>query len=585
MQNLFKFKVSLLSTILAFLVISFLGLNLIATYSGTYHGSLMNTWPFTAGQFPYTNDVFLQNNIFSKTSIIFGLFSFLKINMSNDFIGFQVHTFLSLISGVFLFKIVKEFANIKNINIIIIIIFSIIAIDGKYFLVDANYSSWMIRHTGTTSHIGHASIFIFFWALLKEKNITLFFLTPVMLLISVKSTFFSIGIGIIYSLFFYKSFKKKFWIISPIVTILYMLSINVHSEIYDFETRKILFDHLISREGNEASFHLQPIIKIFLFILSFPVFFLLAKKLESKKLKNLFITTLVCTVGCFIWGFFYHKYGGNIWPQPKVAALGPTRAVEVYELFFAIILAIYIYKINFPAILKIGLYCCLYYIPYGEKGVFLSLIIICSLIVIFLILKNSKFKSLNKIFLSEEKSFGPLSAIIFFLLIFPSVIYTISTKQFDMYSMKKINKWKTGPLHGKHNRIDSAVLLQKCEDFILFDPDGKNWTNVIAGKSQYFDFTRLGINLFSIKLYNISKERDQIYEDIMSSLQNNKAISVSSENKLIKDNVVLLVNKKESSLFSSKIKKIDLKNGDFLILFLNMEKENLFYNDCLKRLR
>ena len=544
----------------------------------------MNTWPFTAGKFPYTNDVFLQNNIFSKTSIIFDLFSFLKINMSNDFVGFQVHTFLSLMSGIFLFKIVKEFADIKNINIIIIIIFSIIAIDGKYFLVDSNYSSWMINHTGSTSHIGHASIFIFFWALLKEKNITLFFLAPVMLLISVKSTFFSIGIGIIYSLFFYKSFKKKFWIIAPIITILYLLSINVHSEIYDFDTRKILFDHLILREGNEASFHLLPMIKIFLFIISFPVFFLLIKKLESKKLKNLFIITLICTVSCFIWGYFYHKYGGNIWPQPKVAALGPTRAVEVYELFFAVILAIHIYKINFPAILKIGLYCCLYYIPYGEKGVLLSLIIMCFSGTIFLILKKFKFKNINKIFLLQEKSFGPLSAIIFFLLIFPSVIYTISTKQFDIYSMKKINKWKTGPLHGNHSRIDSAIALQKCEDFILFDPIGKNWTNVIAGKSQYFDFTRLGINLFSIKLFNISKERYPIYEDIMSSLQNSKTISVSSENKLVRDNVVLLVNKKESSLFSSRVKKIDLKNGDFLVLFLSGEKENLFYNNCLKRL-
>ena len=150
--------------------------------------------------------------------------------------------------------------------------------------------------------------------------------------------------------------------------------------------------------------------------------------------------------------------------------------------------------------------------------------------------------------------------------------------------MKKINKWKTGPLHGNHSRIDSAIALQKCEDFILFDPIGKNWTNVIAGKSQYFDFTRLGINLFSIKLFNISKERYPIYEDIMSSLQNSKTISVSSENKLVRDNVVLLVDKKESSLFSSRVKKIDLKNGDFLVLFLSGEKENLFYNNCLKRL-
>ena len=159
--------------------------------------------------------------------------------MANDYVGFFFHIILSTLSGIFLFKILKEFTSIADKKIILIILFSILAIDGKYFLVDANYSSWIIRHTGTTSQIGHSLVFIFFLGFVKRrKRLTLAVLSSLMLLISVKSTFFSIGIGIAYSLFNYSDLRSKLWILSPILTVLYLGGINVYSEGNDFETKK-----------------------------------------------------------------------------------------------------------------------------------------------------------------------------------------------------------------------------------------------------------------------------------------------------------------------------------------------------------
>ena len=117
-----------------------------------------------------------------------------------------------------------------------------------------------------------------------------------------------------------------------------------------------------------------------------------------------------------------------------------------------------------------------------------------------LIANKNKLNFFDKIIKEKSANFSYIISIIFFLLLFPSTIYTISKKNFDFYGLKTINKWKTGPLHKNKNRIDSAVLLQDCSDFVLLDPIGKSWSNLISGKSQYMDFTRLGINLFSIKL-------------------------------------------------------------------------------------
>ncbi len=584
MSKILKFKLTFALFFLTILIFSFLILNLFASYSGTYHGSLMNTWQYALGQYSYAKDVFLQDNIFTETSIIFSLFSFLKINMTNDYVGFTWHIFLSLLSGVFLFKILKEFTLLKDINLILVILFSLLAIDGKFFLVDSNYASWIIRHTGTTSHIGHSLIFIFFWALLKEKNIFLIILTPIMLLISVKSTFFSIGIGMLYSIFSDSGIRKKLWILFPICTILYMSSINVYSGTNDYETNKILFDHLIEREGEEASFHLQPKIKLFLFLISFPVFYFLTNKLDNEKLKKLSKIILFSSIICFLWGYFYHLYGGKFWPVPKLAALGPTRAVEVYELFFAVLLALFINKINTTVIIKIGLYCALYYIPYGFKGTVVGLSILIFILIFSFIYKKFRFNFFKEIFLEKMGKFSNLATALFFLLLFPSVIYTISTKEFDTYALKKISKWKTGPLYGEHSKIDSAVLLQKCDDFILLDPIGKNWTNVIAGKSQYVDFTRLGINLFSIKLHNLMKERGPVYEDIVKSIDDRNLITSNTHNRLIKDGVVLLVKKENAGSFSSDVKKINLNSNDILILFLDEKEEKLFDKNCLNKI-
>ena len=138
-------------------------------------------------------------------------------------------------------------------------------------------------------------------------------------------------------------------------------------------------------------------------------------------------------------------------------------------------------------------------------------------------------------------------------------------------------------MHKNKNRIDSAVLLQDCSDFVLLDPIGKSWTNLISGKSQYMDFTRLGINLFSIKLHNIMKIRTPVYNDIVDSIKNDTLIKKRTQNQLIKDNVVLLIKKENIKSFPNNIYKKTLNSSDVLILFLDEQKIDRLNTTCLSK--
>ena len=138
-------------------------------------------------------------------------------------------------------------------------------------------------------------------------------------------------------------------------------------------------------------------------------------------------------------------------------------------------------------------------------------------------------------------------------------------------------------MHKNKNRIDSAVLLQDCSDFVLLDPIGKSWSNLISGKSQYMDFTRLGINLFSIKLHNIMKIRTPVYNDIVDSIKNDTLIKKRTQNQLIKDNVVLLIKKENIKSFPNNIYKKTLNSSDVLILFLDEQKIDRLNTTCLSK--
>ena len=135
--------------------------------------------------------------------------------------------------------------------------------------------------------------------------------------------------------------------------------------------------------------------------------------------------------------------------------------------------------------------------------------------------------------------------------------------------------------------IDFRIILEYFGGIglphAIGDPIGKSWTNLISGKSQYMDFTRLGINLFSIKLHNIMKIRTPVYNDIVDSIKNDTLIKKETQNQLIKDNVVLLIKKENIKSFPKNIYKKTLNSSDVLVLFLDKQKIDRFNTTCTSK--
>ena len=126
--NFNKFNESTITKNLIILVFVLYICWLFKTYSGNHHSVYLHMWKYVFGTFSFENDIFLERSIHPKSSILYLLFKYLKINPDNDYIGFFLHIVFSTISGFFLFKILKDFVPIKETNASLVIIFALLMI-------------------------------------------------------------------------------------------------------------------------------------------------------------------------------------------------------------------------------------------------------------------------------------------------------------------------------------------------------------------------------------------------------------------------------------------------------------------------
>jgi len=569
---------------LCFIIIVVYSLWLFKQYSGNHHSVNLHMFKYVSGLFPFKYDIFVQSSNHADVSILYSLFSYLKINPDNDYIGFLLHIIFTTLAGYFLFRFIKDFTPINETNGALIAIFSLLIIDGT--LVQATRSSWVYNHTGSTTYFAHSLIFIFIWCLIKKSSNWLLILSSLMLLIAIKQTWFAVGVAIIYSLIFVKPFRKNYWIAGPLIVLIYFSTLG--NVIPDYETKLLLFNSVLKRDGAETAFHLQTTRHLISLIISFPIFLLMLMKLNSSDFKNLSFVTLILSLLCFVFGYFYALYGGKFWPEPRLLALSPTRALLLYQLFFWILVVIWIYKSKIYSIFKIALYCSMFYglasvwkDSYLQGFILFFLIIIFSFITIK-IFQYKNFFNMQKLVLDKSKNFSAFMTLIFFLLLIPGVTYLFSKslEKFDSYALKEINKWTVGPLINDHQRFDNVVDLQKCDDFLFLDLDYPLWSSAISGKSHFYEEGWESYNYLDINLYKIANERKKIFRSIKNNLINKIKVSEKDIKELYNSNIVLILKDKDNSFFQENIKRLDLKNNDMLLLFLKGSDVESFINDC-----
>jgi hypothetical protein len=496
-----------------------------ARYNGNYHSDYKHIWLFLNGGMQ--NDIYENSSILLKTSFVFHILKFFKLNLDNDYVGLIIHYILSIFAAYYLYKILF-FIKISNKgNEILFFIICLSSIDS--ILLNTPKSGWIAQHTLVPSHFALSFLFYYLYQVLKNNKKKLIFSTICFFLISPRAAWQPVLVAFFYLLL--PSFKLKniSWFFP---TVLLIILYAFYDNSFNQEITKDLFSEVLRREGEENAIHLQSTKYKTICIISFFLYPFLLKKINTKY-NYFFNTVYVLGILTFCFGYVYGKYGVYIYPNQKILALSAVRSLYIYQLFFFIVYLFFIQQNFKQKLYKYGLSLFPFLLSFGGKGLILFLIIL-----FFLILDKFIIKSfLKKKILSYE-----LFVITFIVL----VIILNSTfnriKKIDFFTLHKINHWST-QLKGEYELKSFFLNLRNCEDFIIFD-NLKNNTdaNFFASKSKYLSLNNISLGHNAILLEE-HRRRLKLIEnlDIISqnkiNLLKEENFLYLTKNEIITDNI------------------------------------------------
>ena len=527
---------------------------LFKNYSGNYKTVESFLWDRNFGLADYANDYFLNNSLHDKITIIYRFFGLLKINLSNDNVGFFIYSFFSILSAIFTFKIIKKFFNINNPQEILLTL--IVLGYATSLLIYGNKSSWITNHSATQTFFVLSLKPLFLWFLFNKKFFSLAALSALMLLIGIKSSWFIVAVSILFSFFNQKN--SFFWILSPLFVLIYIFFISPG---IDMNEKHFFFENILLRDTAETAFHLQPLKNLILLILSFPINFYIVKNLKiSSQTKNFLYILLYTSILAFLFFLVLAKYGLIYFPEPRILVLGGTRSLELYEFFFIITLLVFILQSKLIYLYKILLLILAINLVTQSY-----LAIIPAIFFIFILLfLYKKFYFISNL-LDKNKSFYIL---IFLIHLIPGIIYLSYShinSNVSLYSYQKINKWHIGTLSKNIYRIENLISLRNYNDFILLDLKYHPYSSLLSFKSAFYE--DIHVNYFNKTLILESKKRLILIEDIKKAIKNKKLVKRETINKLMKYNVTLIVGNEESKFFPADTKSFDLKYNERLLVF------------------
>jgi hypothetical protein len=543
------------------------------SYFGSYHSGYINNIKYVFNKDLFINDIFLKNSITLNSTIFYKFLYFFRINLDNDYLGFFIHVIVSFFSGYYLIKILKKNLYLSSKYYLIIIIL-LIPTDGS--LIESSRSSWIINHSNTPTYFVSFLRILFIYYLLDYKLFKLTVVSCMMLLIALGAAWFVLGLGYIYLLSSLKKKKHFLWFFFPlIISFIFLTKVNYDLTYYQ---RLYLFNESVLRNYWSGSFYFQPKFKIATLFLSFILYFFLIKDIKNSKFKNFLNILLYFSIFIFLFNLIYIKFFGRLFPEPKIVVLNFPIALGFYQTFFWIVFFNFLIQRINNEYFKITSLVVLYILLFSTyKHFILATMLLSILLFIYLFIKKYNF---NSFFLKNH-------LLLFLIILLPIHTYYFYKKlknEFDYYSLVRINKWTTGDLVGNNQRVGSSIALQKCNDFILLDVDGNNngpslkMTNHIAQKSNLFG----GIHhsYFNYDLVRLYQDRNNMRDVIEKSIKDKKMFNHDIVNFLIKNKVIVIINKKNIDLIPPKIFRKNLYKNDYLVFFTSNVDTNKILKEC-----
>tara|TARA_B110000305_G_C19460045_1_gene653654 strand:+ start:3752 stop:5413 length:1662 start_codon:yes stop_codon:yes gene_type:complete len=519
------------SEIKVFLILIAITLLIFSRYNGNYHSDYKYVWLFLDGGL--INDIYENKSIYLKTSIVYPLINFFNLNLDNDIVGLFFHIMLCIFAGIYLYKILRKVIPDLSVEETFFLIFALSNLDSM--IVNTAKSGWIGHHTMVPSQFGLSFFFFYFWHVINKNKLALSILSIIFILISPRIAWLPCTCAFFYLLLPNYKIKNIIWSVPSLFLVLIYSYLNFDFE--SIETKKILFLRAIDREQDEIAFHLQSNYYLILITLSFFIYYYLIK-FTKMEFRNFYIVILFVTIFTFISGFFYGLYGEFIYPDPKIIALSPVRAMYVYQIFFVISYFAIIKKKIADKILRYSFFILPFLFCLGLKGKVLIL-----LILFLMIVYNSRYikRFINSFNIDFSYYF------IVFIIMLSINSFQNRLDKLDMFTFNEISHWSTHMGKETNNFKSFFLNLRVCDDFKLYDNIRyKTSANFFSNKSKYFSNSNAHVS-FNKELYDEHNRRKQIINRIKSKeiyilkdIKNEKFLYLTSKKEKIKKNLFFL---------------------------------------------
>ena len=532
----------------------------------------------------YTNDFFLNRSIQHEASILYKFFKFFPITPDNDYFGLFLHLIFSTLAGFFLYLILLKHTEISDKKFILIFLFAILLIGTFFNPSTGNTVTWVSGNSINPTYFTHGLSFFLFWLALEKKPIALSVVSSLMILIAFKASWFIIGCASLYSLIYFNNSKEKIWIIAPIICTLYLSQFAISPNGY--EDKLFIFEDIVKNDNVETSFFLLNNFFIFKIIISFFIFFFIWNQSINNNFKKFSLIVLIVSIATFLFGYVYFGYGYKIFPIPQLALIGLTRGFGFYELLFWINIGIYIFKLNINNIFKTTFLVLVFYALASFKGLIVGVLINIFAYLTQIIYNKIKItkKKFNIDIFNESSKLSNALVFLFFLALSPGIIYLSYQKfdkSFNLYSLQKIKKATIGDLYD-NQRIDTAISLRECNDFILMDPIYQRITSSIARKSNFIGASYF--NNLDIELINEAKKRRKISIKLEKSILNFSEVTDNLFNEIKFYKPIIIIKKKFLQRFPKNVNYHMIRSGEVLINFYEEEENKKFINNCIDKI-
>jgi hypothetical protein len=574
-----KFKLNILFAFIIFLYLAWL----FKTYAGNIHSVYIDMYQFGPVHL-YINDYFLNKSVQHEASILYKFFKFFPITPDNDYFGMFFHFIFSTVAGFCLYLILLKHTEISDKKFILIFLFSILLIGTLFNPTTGNTVTWVSGNTTSPTYFVHGLSFVLFWFTLEKKPIALSIISSLMILIGFKASWFIIGCSSLYSLMYFNNSKEKMWIIAPIICTLYLYLSQFPVPPNSFEDRLFIFEDIVKNDRAETSFFILNNFYIFKIIISFFIFFYIWNQSINNNLKKFSLIVLIVSIVTFLFGYIYFGYGYKFIPLPQLALVSLTRGFGFYELIFWIYIGIYIFKLNIKNIFKTTFLVSIFYVLASFKGLIIGVLINMLTYLSQIIYNKIKRKSLNINIFNKSSKFNNIFVFLFFLALSPGIIYLTYQKfdkGFSLHALQKINKGTTGDLLD-NQRIDTAVLLRECNDFILMDPIYHRLTSSIARKSNFIG--KSDYNNFDINLINEAKKRRKISNKLENSILNFSEVNKDLLNEIKFYKPIIIIKQNFLKHFPESVNNNMIETGEVLINFYEEEENKKFLINCINKI-